>query len=324
MSVLRRVLSAVAIVASIAAPASAQLTLLDSFPSGVGPCACAADSATGDVWVYACFGATVRLYTAEGVFQREIPRPGESANDVDLEVVNAPIVLSGTTVPAGSLLFINGETGPVDIYALNPMDGSILATLNTTFGVGHIVGGGYHAQRNTFFFVQDQVPSAPDGNTVGEVDLSNGALLHSFRPIDDGFSVNFGDLDASADSGNLFIVSNAESTIAEFTPEGAYVQELALPSGVSSLSGIAIIDGSGEAWVAGTGGTLSRLGGFPAPPCACEMTGDSPAHVDVFDLLAYLDLWFESDPAAERTGDEPASVDVFDLLSYLDCWFAGC
>jgi hypothetical protein len=52
--------------------------------------------------------------------------------------------------------------------------------------------------------------------------------------------------------------------------------------------------------------------------CPCEADGDA-SQVNVFDLLAYLDLWFESDPAAEMTGSEP--VDVFDLLGYLDCWF---
>ncbi len=60
--------------------------------------------------------------------------------------------------------------------------------------------------------------------------------------------------------------------------------------------------------------------GATAPGCPCETDGDD-AQVDVFDLLAYLDLWFAADAAAELTGDDPASVDVFDLLAFLDCWF---
>jgi hypothetical protein len=55
-----------------------------------------------------------------------------------------------------------------------------------------------------------------------------------------------------------------------------------------------------------------------APACACETDGDD-AQVNVFDLLAYLDLWFAPDPAADI--DEAAGVDVFDLLAFLDCWF---
>ncbi len=59
---------------------------------------------------------------------------------------------------------------------------------------------------------------------------------------------------------------------------------------------------------------------LPAPGCACETDGND-AQVDVFDLLAYLDLWFAGDAQAERTGDDPVVIDVFDLLSFLDCWF---
>ncbi len=51
--------------------------------------------------------------------------------------------------------------------------------------------------------------------------------------------------------------------------------------------------------------------------CGCEFDGS--AGVDVFDLLAYLDLWFASAPAANI--DTVPGVDVFDLLFFLDCWF---
>jgi hypothetical protein len=53
------------------------------------------------------------------------------------------------------------------------------------------------------------------------------------------------------------------------------------------------------------------------PACPCDLDG-TPG-VDVFDLLAYLDLWFPQDAAADIDGS--AGVDVFDLLAFLDCWF---
>lgn len=58
------------------------------------------------------------------------------------------------------------------------------------------------------------------------------------------------------------------------------------------------------------------------PSCYCDLDGAGGA--DIFDLLSYLDLWFDGAEAAELTGDQPAAVDVFDLLAFLDCWFAGC
>ena len=56
------------------------------------------------------------------------------------------------------------------------------------------------------------------------------------------------------------------------------------------------------------------------PACPCERTCDDVT--DVFDLLAYLNLWFAQDPAADL--DEDPAITVFDLLVYLDCWFGGC
>ncbi len=63
---------------------------------------------------------------------------------------------------------------------------------------------------------------------------------------------------------------------------------------------------------------IGTFTGTLPPQCACETDGNA-AQVDVFDLLAYLDLWFAGDSAAELDGT--AGVDVFDLLSFLDCWF---
>lgn len=90
------------------------------------------------------------------------------------------------------------------------------------------------------------------------------------------------------------------------------------------------VQAQGGAYQASPGGLqqVPFVGAFTLPvtivassaSCPCEADGND-AQVDVFDLLAYLDLWFVADPGAERTGDAPASVDVFDLLTFLDCWF---
>src|SRR5690606_28312795 len=52
--------------------------------------------------------------------------------------------------------------------------------------------------------------------------------------------------------------------------------------------------------------------------CVCEADGNA-AQVNVFDLLAYLDLWFAQAAGADIDG--VAGVNVFDLLFFLDCWF---
>jgi hypothetical protein len=55
---------------------------------------------------------------------------------------------------------------------------------------------------------------------------------------------------------------------------------------------------------------------------SCAADYDNNGVVDVFDLLAYLDVWFAE--GAEADLDQSGGVDVFDLLQFLDGWFAGC
>ncbi len=264
--------------AGLSLPTSAQIVVLDSFnPEGIGSlCGLGQDPETGNVWVYPCSGSAISGFTPLGTPIGTVPRPGESANDVDVEFSPEALNLNGTTVPAGTLLFINGEDGPADIYAVDKATGAVLATLTTSFGVSHVVGGAYHPLRNTFFLVQDNVPGSAQENRIAEVDPVTGAVLQTFQ-FGDSFTVSYGDLDVSDVTGNLFVVSSAESGIAEFTPEGIFVQEYGLPSGTtSSLSGIALNCEAQVAWGSTTGGSVYHLGqvpcGFPT-----SMEGDSPA-----------------------------------------------
>src|SRR5690606_21484283 len=68
--------------------------------------------------------------------------------------------------------------------------------------------------------------------------------------------------------------------------------------------------------------TIAEIDVF-GTPCSERVDLDGDLDADVFDLLAYLGMWFAAEPGAERTGQEPSVIDVFDLLAYLDAWFAG-
>ncbi len=253
--------------------ARAALTASAPFnPSNTGSlCGLGFDPATQDVWVYGCSAADIQHYTAAGAFLSAVTRPGESANDVDVELTPRPLTLGSTAVPSGSLLFINGETGPAEIYAVDKATGSVIATLATAFGVSHVVGGAYHPTRKTLFLVQDQVPAAADENRIAEVDPATGSILNTFQ-ITATFPVNFGDLEVCAATGNLIVASSDESRLAEYTPAGVFLQYHDLPAGVSSLSGIGVDDATGDLWVSGTGGNVWRLQGD-----ACDPAPDVPA-----------------------------------------------
>jgi hypothetical protein len=218
--------------------------------------------------VYGSSDADLRSFSRFGVPLGSIVRPGEAANDADLTFAPKALTLGTTQIAAGTALFVNGETGIAEIYAVDKTTGTVQATLATSFGASHVVGGSYHPGRDTFFLVQDrQVSGTANDSVVAEINPASGAVVNSFRITDlvSTFSVNFGDVEVSA-NGNLFVVSSDESSIAEITPGGVLVQQHALPAGVSSLSGIAFDQVRGEAWVSGTGGTIWQLGGVPMIP----------------------------------------------------------
>jgi len=241
----------------------AQITVLSSFnPSVIGGlCGIGYYPGSSMVWVYGCSNAEFNSFDTTGVLLSSFPTPGGTANDVDIEIAPLQFLMNGNVVPEGQILFINGESGEAEIYSVDSATGIIADTLNTVFGSGHVVGGAYHHQRNTFFVVQDNVPSVQFENLIAEIDPLNGDTLSTFQ-ISTYFNVSYGDLEVGA-NGNLFVVSSLEDSIAEFTPGGLFVQMHALPPTVDNLSGIALDCSAGQAWVCNTSGTIYRLGNFP-------------------------------------------------------------
>jgi hypothetical protein len=242
---------------------NAQMTLISSFnPADASTlCGIGYDPGTAQVWVYGCSASSILCYSTTGVLLNSFTAPGGTANDVDVEVAPEALTLSNTSIPEGQLLFVNGESGVAEIYAINNTTGSTIQTLNTAFGASHVVGGSYHPTRHTFFLVQDNVPSSSLENMIAEIDPLTGNILQSFQ-ITSTFTVSYGDIEVGA-NGNLFVVSNVEDSMAEYTPLGSLVKMHAYPVGVSSLSGIAIDCAAGEAWVSGQSGTVYHLGQFP-------------------------------------------------------------
>ena len=240
------------------------LVELGAFSVAGKACGVGYDAAESTVWVYVCSSEDIEGYSTDGTLLESIEAPGEDANDVDVDVASVSFQLNDTELPAGTLLFTNGETDEADIYAVDASANAVPATLVTAFGNSHVVGGAYHADRATLFAVQDRVPPAANENLVAEISPETGEVLNVFSVLPE-FDVNYGDIDVCQSTGNLFLVSSNETSIAEFTPEGSFVATYPLPAGVSSLSGLAIDDSSGEVWVSSTTRAISRLGGLPCP-----------------------------------------------------------
>ena len=135
----------------------AQLTLLNSFdPANAGGfCGLAYDADSARIWAYDCDVAVIYQYTTAGVFVRSIPMVGGTSNDVDLTMSPEALNLGAGSLPAGRLMVFNGEAGPCEVYGVAQGPGTVLATLNSTFGASHVVGGAYNPIRNTIYMVQD-------------------------------------------------------------------------------------------------------------------------------------------------------------------------
>jgi len=254
-----------AIDAPIDAPPDApvMLTTATTFASGLGTlCGIAYDQVATQVWVYPCDSANLTRFSPAGAVLGTLARPGEVANDVDVDVAPAALTLGTTAVAAGDLIVINGETGPAELYVPTVTTAAVVAT---AFGDSHVVGGAYHVARASVFAVQDRVAGATNGNVVAELDPVTGAERARFSTLP-AFDVNYGDLEVCQSTGHLFVVSSIESTIAELTPTGALIAEYALPAAVVLASGIGIEDGTGAAWISGTGGGVWRITGLPCGP----------------------------------------------------------
>jgi len=253
--------------------ASAQLTILTQFdPSNTGgTCGIAYNSPAGEIMVIGCNASTIDRYAEDGTFISSATMAGESANDVDIDMSPADLVMNGTFVAQGQLLLVNGETGAADIYAIDEGTNAVIDTLVAGFGASHVVGGSYHPQRGTFFLVQDNVPGGFVENRVAEIDASTGDTLQTFS-VQPYFDVNYGDLDISPVSGHHSSHRSSDDGIAEFTPDGGFVTEHVLPAGVSSLSGIALDNDLEGAWVCNTSGMVFKLGNFPVGIADAEVS----------------------------------------------------
>lgn len=245
--------------------ATAQLTLLDSFAGRPGMVSLGYSAETELIWDYQAFGATFSSFTRSGAAVGTLPRAGNSANDVDLEVLTHPLTIGTTQLPPGTLLYIDGESGFAEVYAVDPVTGAVLATLQTQFGMSHVVGGAVHAGRSSIFLVQDRVPSGTvNDSVVAEVYSLTGTVLQTFQ-LAAPFTVNYGDIEVDEATGNLLVVSSDMGVMREVTVNGALVADHALPPGVGGLRGIAIDDARGEAWVCDSS-TIFRLGGVAHVP----------------------------------------------------------
>ncbi|ETW10815.1 putative calcium-binding protein [Roseivivax marinus] len=190
--------------------------------------------------------------------------PGESANDYDLDWLETGISLGDTEIPAGTLLVFNGETDLLDIYAVDPDTGDVIASLETDFGNSHVVGGAYHEERATFFAIQDTVPEGEDlDSLIAEIDPVTGEVLNTFATTDfaEDFTIFYGDIEVEQSTGTLLITSSREGRVMLAEPDGSSATIEDFPDDVTgTFAGISDIPGDPESvFLATLDGTVYEL-----------------------------------------------------------------
>lgn len=240
-----------------------QLQLLQRLSPGFGSLvALGVDEYRQQLFVYPAFGNLIQRLDRSGKVLTALAVSGEAADDFDVDVAATSFRLQDQFVPQGSLLVFNGETDVTEVYALDASSGALLAQLRSQFGNSHVVGGAFNRKTGTLWLLQDRVPGAVQGNRVAEIHPRTGELLRSFSVTAAlaSFAVSYGDLHINPHNGHLLLVSSIQSSIAEFSPAGQLIRQLALPAGISEPSGLAVSADGRRLWLASTNGSVTELG----------------------------------------------------------------
>ena len=274
-------LGAVLALALLAGPSSAA-TVITFFNTNLGIIVGTGwDPATGNVWMYADGSGTIYERAPDGSIVSGISRPGNASNDFDLDFALTDLTLGGKTVPANSLLVVNGDDTPAMIYALDKAGtqlGSVAIPNASLNGIAQ------HPSRGSLFVAEWAT------NELIEIDPNTGTELARFTVSPTGapaFAIFYSDVDVHPTSGNLFVVSSSQQVMRELTPGGQYVGDIDLTSlNLPEMASLAF-DSNGDAWVGTFSGAIYKLGELSStkrpPECGdsgAQCTGDEDDEVE--------------------------------------------
>ncbi|MEZ6063698.1 MAG: carboxypeptidase regulatory-like domain-containing protein [Planctomycetaceae bacterium] len=225
--------------------------------------ALAVDEASGNLYSIRA-GQDIRRFTPEGVeILPALPRPDAQPDSFsDLDATPVALNVGGTSIPAGSLIYISGQVAPPIVYALDSTTGAELATVTLATVSAATPGVAVHPTRGTLYVLNQT-------GDIHEVNPATGATLATFsiNPSGNpGFSLNWGDVDVIGSTGNLLVAGSNVEFLRELTATGEFVRDIDLShSGISSTAArlspaaLAYNDATGELWVQNESSTIARL-----------------------------------------------------------------
>ncbi len=173
-----------------------------------------------------------------------------------LQITPEVFTLNGTSIPLGSLLVFNGQPNPDWVTALNPADGTVIATLQ--FKGNYDMTAGIYDPQTNHLFVLDR---SQNPRKILELDPADGTVISSFN------SPLWGDeagLAIDPVTGNLWMGSYNvpdHTTLIEMTRTGTEVRRINVATqGINDqeISGLAF-DDTGKLLVSSTQGRIYRV-----------------------------------------------------------------
>ena len=239
----------------------APVNLIQQFNAGFGIVAIGFDASSDHIYVKSISNGETREFTNMG--NEVLPRfvlPGLTDDAAGFDFTTESVNIGGTTVPADTLLFFDGDEDAVGLneiaYAVDKENGSILAEVvigNASSSTNGTQSGAYHPGRNSLYILNWST------DTVRELDPITGTELSQFS-VASHIDIFFGGIEVSQADGHVFLVSSTKNSIVELESDGTFVRELDLTSfGISSLSSISIDDQTGDAWLSTLAGDIYQI-----------------------------------------------------------------
>ncbi len=223
-----------------------------------------------------------------GLISATFAQAGGDTNRAGFDVLSEAVTINGTSVPAGTLLLIDGNESFDKVFAVDPSDGTLLVTLDLGQNIDPTAGA-YDSTTGNLFILD----GSPD--RVLEISLADGSVLSEFAsPI--GLDSTHGGLAFDPDTDNLWIGSDDSSTIVELERDGTEVRrvDLAAQSVSNEITGFDF-DAAGNLLVSSHRGVVYRVD-VDAQSLLAASAGESPdgEAPDAETLLAFLSFARES------------------------------
>ena len=264
------------------------------------------DRSQGSGWVNYVTNGEVISRLSRSLPGAEFGLPGGASELVGLEVLASAMSLGGVTVPARSLLVVNGAASPDRVYAVDPSGGIVLSELELDSDY-QSVGVTYHGDRDSLYILSSV------SNEIVELAPSTGLARGRFAAPVGGASSTLatGDVTLHPETGNLVVGTNLSNEIFEVDLTGSAVRSAdGTGQGLDGdLSGLAFTH-TGQLLVSKTstsGDTINtRLLDVPelfAPlAVSAESNSARAAAVAADEIRIENGRFGESDPAAATFG----------------------